>query len=204
MRAVGLLLGALALPSAARASEAAPAAALVSAVRLGQRPQQVVRAAEGAGAEVQRLSADTPGALAAGLMARPDLLAMLHANNVQPAGIDDRTAASATVVVAELGGARAAYWFAEDRLTAFALALPQRAVAPRADPFDPGRLQPLWHTLAAACPKVTTVHARDSRGNAVAWTGPCAGGRAAVSVDARQRDAAVRVVVWAAGSPSPP
>lgn len=201
MRARVLLLGAL--PLVARAGEAAPAAELVAGVRLGQRPARVVRAAEEAGAEVQRLSGTTPGALAEGLMARPDLLALLHDNGVQPVGLDD-SAAEATVVVAELEGARAAYWFAEDRLAALALALPQRAVAPRADPFDPDRLRPLWDTLAAACPRATAVQARDRRGNAVAWTGPCAGGRAAVAVDARQRDAAVRVVVWDAKSPALP
>lgn len=194
-RAGGLLAGLLlCAPVAAGASEAAPAAGLVGKVRLGQSPAEVAAAARALGATVTLWSHDTPGALAAGLLERPDLLAMLHDSDVQPAGLEDG-ATRVSVATASLSGSAAAYWFVDGRLWALALALPQRAVAPRRDPFDPQRMQPLWDTLAATCGKLR-VERRDKHGNPVGWAGTCAGGQARMGVDAADRDAAVRVVVW--------
>lgn len=196
-KSLALMVG-CALWPVALASEAAPATALISTVSIGDAPKSVRTRLAALGAEVKVMPFDEPGALAAGLLERPDLLAQLHQVGVQPPAFDNLPKAGPRVVVARWEGAQASYLFIDKKLWAAALALPQRSVAPRPDPFDAQRMRPLWESLRAMCP-VARPSASDPRGNTVAWQGRCAGGQGRMTVDATDRDGAVTVVVWASG-----
>jgi hypothetical protein len=177
------------------ASAAAPEVSLLEAASVGARVEAVASALRGLGAEPVVLEPTAPGALAAGLLERPGLLALLHRAGVDDPLLAGLPAKGPTLVVAGLGDARAAYAFVDGRLWAAAVTLPAASVAPLADPFRADRLAPLHDTVEALCRSLRPT-TRDRYANAVAYAGaPCRGGRMAVFLEPTLPEAAVQVVV---------
>lgn len=187
----------VAAPSVSVASGgAAVATRLISSVTLGMRPAPVQEQLTGLGAAVQVMEYQDPGAFSSGLLEAPGMLAQLNRAGARHPFFAHLPSHGPTFLVAHLEGARASYGFVRGQLWSMALALPRSAIAPQADPFQPGRMSPLWATLQALCGTLSPSQ-QDRYGNPIAWKSPsCAGGTADVRYDPADEDAAIQVVIW--------
>jgi hypothetical protein len=170
---------------------------LISSVKIGASRSQVEKTLASIGAtEIESVGFREPGAFADGLMASPSMMALLNRAGAKAPYFKALPKGGPEFVTARVGNARAAYGFLRGKLWSMAAVLPQRVVAPRDDPFDPDRMKPMRSTISKVCGGLKAV-AHDEYRNAVAWrSSSCSSGKAMVWYDARDRDAAVQVVVY--------
>lgn len=194
---MGVLVVMFALVSPEVRGAAPSAGPLAAAAVIGMNEAALRAALTAAGAAIWAGGHREAGALDRGLLDRPGLLAGLRAAGAPHRLLDGLPQRGPRVVVAQQAGVDGAYALLDDKLEAFALSLPAEAVAPRPAPFDPDRLRPLSEAIAALCPGAP-VAARDPRGRAWAWAGPCHGGRGRVEHHPETPEDALRLVVWRA------